>query len=321
MKKQWSEWVWDAWCVASGIGIWPRYIEPRLLKTTSLSLTIRQLPSELVGLKILQFSDLHWCRQFSSSLQLKLIRKINALKPDFILFTGDFLCRAKLEEGEKLRNILNALKARLGCFAVLGNHDYAQFITVSPQGNYDVETPSSESNIIKGFRRLLQPVVLTRQITERARQVGYHEELLALLKETPFQLLNNTTIQVPVNGSWINMCGLEEYSLGKFNSDKAFNNYDTNYPGIVLSHNPDTFEILKKYPGDIILSGHTHGGQVNIPGFWPRFTRIEHLEFKSGLKRLEDKWGYINRGISAVMRFRWFAMPELTFLTLQKGCA
>lgn len=319
MKKQWSEWAWDAWCIASGIGIWPRYIEPRLLEITRLILPITHLPKELDGFKILQFSDLHWNGCFSKSLQKKMIRKVNALQPDVIVFTGDFICRSKLENPEGLKNTLKALKAKVGCFAILGNHDYDRFVTVNAKGDYDVEDLSTSSNISKGFKRLFQSTVLTKKVTERAQLVDQHAELIKLLKETPFQLLCNETQQVPYNDSWINICGMEEYSLGKFNPIKAFSDYDERYPGIILSHNPDTLEILKNYPGQIILSGHTHGGQVNLPGLWPRFTLIENLQFKSGLKKVGDKWAYINRGIASVMKFRWFAAPELTLLTLQKG--
>lgn len=318
LKKQWSEWAWDTWCILSGIGIWPRYIEPKLLEITRFILPIAHLPKELIGLKILQFSDLHWNNQFPLSFQKKIIRKINTLKPDIIVFTGDFICRSKLENGEGLKNILNALKATIGCFAVLGNHDYDRFVSVNANGDYDVEEPSSSSNISKGFKRLFQSTLLTKHVTEEAQRIDQHAELIKLLKETSFHLLCNETQQLFYNNSWINICGLEEYTLGKCDPNKAFKNYDERYPGIVLSHNPDTFEILKNYPGEIILSGHTHGGQVNLPFFWPRFTLMENFQFKSGLKKIGEKWGYINRGISSVMKFRWFALPELTLLTLQK---
>lgn len=319
LKKHWSEWAWDIWCILSCVGIWPRYIEPQLLEIRSLALPIPHLPKELIGLKILHFSDLHWSYHFPPSLRKKLIRKINSLKPDLILFTGDFICRSKLEDPEGLKNTLESLKAKIGSFAILGNHDYAQFVTVNVKGDYDVEQPSLESNISKGFQRLFRPVSLTKQVTPQARHVGYHAELIELLKQTPFQLLNNTTKRVAYQGMWMNICGLEEYSLGRFDPVTAFKDYDVRYPGIVLSHNPDTLEILKHYPGDLILSGHTHGGQVNLPGLWKRFTRIEHVQFKQGLKRIAKKWAYINRGISSVMKFRWFAAPELTLLTLQQG--
>lgn len=318
-KKQWSEWAWDAWCIASGIGIWPRYIEPRLLTTTRLSLPIPHLPSELIGLKILQFSDLHWSAQFSSMLLKQLKQKIQAYKPDMIFFTGDFLCRSCLEERDQLLQLFNSLKATMGCFAVLGNHDYAQFVTVSAQGDYDVDQTSSKSNISKGFKRLFHPVTLTKQVTTKAQQVGLHAELIELLAETPVQLLHNQTKLVSCKGTWLNVCGLGEYTLGRFDPQTAFQDYNIRYPGIVLSHNPDTIEPLRQYPGDIILAGHTHGGQVNLPGIWKRFTCIEHLEYKSGLKEVGKKWAYINRGISSVMKFRWFSLPELTLITLQKG--
>jgi predicted MPP superfamily phosphohydrolase len=319
LKKQWMEWIWDAWCIISGIGIWPRYIEPRLLKISQIALPVPDLSTELVGLRILHFSDLHWNSQFSLYFQRKLIRKANALKPDLILFTGDFLCCSKLENPKGLREILESLRARVGCFAVLGNHDYARFVTVNEQGDYDIERSTSVSMISKGFKRLFQPVSLTKRVTLQAQQVEQHAELMALLKQTPFQLLNNVTQRVAYHGSWINICGLGEYSLGRCHPEVAFHDYDIRYPGIILSHHPDALEILRHYPGEIILSGHTHGGQVNLPGLWKRFTRIENLEFKRGLKRIGEKWAYINRGISSVMKFRWFAAPELTLLTLQKG--
>lgn len=318
-KKKWGEYLWDGWCILSGIGIWPRYIEPNLLSVSRLVFKFPVLHPSLDGLKILQFSDLHWDCFFSPTLRKKLTRKVNALNPDLIFFTGDFLSYSKLENPEGLKEILNSFKAVIGCFAVLGNHDYARFVTVNSEGDYAVEPPSSSSTISKGFKRLFQKSVVTGKFQDEVRGIGRHEELIALLKETPFQLLNNETHQLSIRGAKINICGLEEYSLGRCDPEKAFQGYDTSAPGIILSHNPDSLKILKNYPGDIILLGHTHGGQVNLPGFWRRFTRIEDLQFKQGLKKIGSKRAYINRGISSVMKFRWFAPPELTVLTLARG--
>jgi predicted MPP superfamily phosphohydrolase len=316
IKKQWSEWLWDAWCITSCIGIWPRYIEPRLLSIKRLTLVLPKFPKDLHGIKILQFSDLHWHAEFPCDFKKKIIRQINSLTPDLIVFSGDFLCRSKLENPEGLKVFLESLKARIGCFAVLGNHDYADFVTVNARGDYDVEDPSRTSTIAKGFKRLFSTTVLTKKVSDKARLVEKHEELIKLLEQTPFQLLNNTNKMITYNGQWMNICGLEEYSLGRCLPSLAFKNYDVKYPGIILSHNPDAFSRLKHYPGDLLLSGHTHGGQVNLPWLWKRFTRLENMEFKSGLKQLSGKFAYINRGISSVMKFRWFAPPELTLITL-----
>ena len=320
MNKFPTKWMWEAWCILSGIGIWPRYIEPRLLSTTHLSLPIPNLPSKLNGFKILQFSDLHFSSAFPRSLKRKLIRKINEFEPHILVFTGDFLCRSVLEQPEELKDILNSLKASVGYFAVLGNHDYASFVTVNQHGEYDVEDyKSSQSDISKGFGRLFTSVLVNGCITERARQIGFHEELLKLLKETPFKVLHNENQIVSYQECQLNVCGVGEYSLGKLDVEAAFQQYDRDSPGIVLCHHPDGIEILKDQPGDLILCGHTHGGQINLPYLWKRLTRIQHLEYKRGLKKVGKKWVYINRGIASVMPFRWFSIPEITLLTLAKA--
>lgn len=320
MSKLWSEYFWEAWCIASVIGIWPRHIEPRLLKTTHLSLPIAKLSSNLDGLKILHFSDLHWNKHFSNYLKNKITRKAKSFDPDLIFFTGDFLCRANLEHPIELKNFLRSLSAKIGCFAVLGNHDFQSFISVNKNGDYDIENNQTGSTLLKGFGRLFSNTILTGKITKRAQEVSNHQELLSLLNETPFKVLNNTHMLISCRNEWINICGLGEYSSGRFNPNEVFKNFDSQYLGIILSHNPDTFDVLKQFPGELILSGHTHGGQINLPFMWKKFTLIKNQEYKKGLKKIgSDKWGYINRGISSVMKFRWFAPPELTFITLKKG--
>lgn len=317
-KSTWTQRVWDAWCIVSIIGIWPRFIEPRLINLTHLSLAIPRLPKELEGLKILQFSDLHWSNNFSFIFKKKLIHKINRLQPDLIVFTGDFLNRSRLEDPQGLEKLLSSLKARLGCFAVLGNHDYDRFVTVNGQGDYDIDQPSSSSDISKGFKRLFSSIRPSKVITPAAKQVQLHKELIQLLKKTQFQLVHNTTISVSYRNSFINICGLGEYSAGQAKLKEAFEGYDRNYPGIILVHNPDTVPQLASYPGEIVLCGHTHGGQVNLPGMWKKFTCMEYPEFKQGLKKQGKRWIYVNRGIGSVMCFRWFSPPELTFITLEK---
>lgn len=314
--KKWSERLWDTWCIASIIGIWPRFIEPQLLKTSHIHLPIDSLPPDLNGLKIIHLSDLHWHSQFSRRFSKKIIKKVNQLKPDLIFFTGDFLCRSILENTDSLIEWLQSFQAKWGCYTILGNHDYAQFVTINSEGEYDTEQPSTHSIVTKGFKKLFFPTVLKDKVTSRAQDVGMHKPLIHLLAKTPFQLLHNQTIQVSCRQSVLNICGLGEYSLGRFDPQMAFKNYLKEYPGIVLSHHPDSLHQLKQYPGDLILSGHTHGGQVNLPGMWQRFTSIKYLEFKSGLKKIGQKWAYINRGLGGVMPFRWFASPELTLITL-----
>jgi uncharacterized protein len=104
--------------------------------------------------------------------------------------------------------------------------------------------------------------------------------------------------------------------LGQSNLAKAFHSYQPAYPGLVLAHNPDVIPHLQEHPGDLILCGHTHGAEVNIPWLWRKFTLIENPELKRGLVKWGNKWVYTTRGVGAAEPFRLFSMPELLCLTL-----
>lgn len=310
--------VWDGVCLFSLIGIWPRFIEPRLLGLSKCAVAIPSLPKELIGFKILQFSDLHWHSQFSPLLLTKLTRKINEQKPDLIVFTGDFLCRSHLEQPELLLHFLQNLQAKVDCFAIMGNHDYNKYVTVKANGDYGIEENLAARPINKGFKRLFNFVPLTKHVSKATQNIGLHNDLVDLLHKTPFKLLDNKTITIPIKGTYLNICGLGEYMAGQCLPKKAFENYKTQYPGLILSHNPDSIKILQHYPGNLILCGHTHGGQVNLPWLWRRLVRIENENYKRGLKKLAPaKWAYINRGIAGMLKFRWCARPEITLITLQ----
>ncbi len=311
-----SDFLWDLWCVASIIGIWPRFIEPNLLHTTKLNLKIPKLPQALHGIKILQFSDLHLNSNVSDFFLRKLVQKIKKLSPDLIVFTGDFLCYSQMKDKIRLQQLLNSLEAPCGCFAILGNHDYEKSVSINPQGDYDIIS-KKRSMIKEGFSRLFTTVKLTKVVSPAAKSVGLHQELLDLLQQTPFKLLHNNTAVVPIKGSYLNLCGLGEYICGRCQPEIAFTHYDRRYPGIVLAHNPDSIPLLESFPGDIILCGHTHGGQINIPWMWKKFTLLENMNFKNGLHKVGTKWVYINRGIGSVMPFRWFARPEILLLSLE----
>lgn len=310
-----SNTLWDLWCITSILGIWPRYIEPQLISTTYLPLKIPKLHSDLKGLKILQFSDLHFQQNTKNSFLEKLSKKIQNCKPDIIVFTGDFLCSATLQDPARLIKFLSTLHAPYGCFAILGNHDYQEYVSIAKNGDYDVI--DDQTTMSKGLKRLLKVPTLTKKTTSRASSVTLHQDLIKLLNQTHFKLLHNETTLIPIKKSFINICGVGEHVLNRCDPKTAFQNYQKEFPGVVLAHNPDAIPQLLDYPGNAILCGHTHGGQINLPWMWKRFTLVENFNFKRGLKQIRNKFIYINRGIGAVMPFRWFSIPELTVITLE----
>jgi len=304
-----TESLWNLWCLVSLIGIWPRFIEPNLLKVSHLKIPLKGLKD----VRLVHISDLHYGPHLLKFFQRKILQRVHALSPDVIVFTGDFLCYANTEHLNEIQRFLCQFKAPYGCFATLGNHDYAEFISVNDQGHYDVVEVKS-STIIRGFQRVFASSKLTGEMTEKALSVEMNQPLLSMLEKTPFKLLHNETIQLSVRQQIFNLTGVGEYSVGKCDPEKAFKDYNHDHPGILLAHHPDSLKILKDFPGSLMLSGHTHGGQINLPWLWKKFTLMENMTLIKGLFFLGSKKIYINRGLSSAMHFRWFSPPEILLI-------
>lgn len=305
--------------IFSIVGVWPRYVEPYLVKVTDRTWKLPPKYHHLDNLRIVQFSDLHFHSQFSEKFLDRVARRILKQKPDIILFTGDFICYSKLEDQERLKKFLNRLRAPHGCFCIFGNHDYAQYVSRNSTGIYDIMRPI---NPAVGIMRAVWTIIRTKpeiyHITNEAASTPLHEELCSLLHETPFMLLENTTINLPIG---LNITGLGDYALGRCRPDTAFAGFVKDLPGIVLSHNPDTFVHLFDYPGDWILSGHTHGEQIHLP-FLRRVSRklarLENPHFTRGYFKMRGKECYVNRGIGGHKPFRFCSPPEVLVLTGKK---
>ena len=313
-----SDTLWDLWCICTVVGIWPRFIEPKLLAKTPLRIAIPHLPEPLLHFKILQLSDIHLNAATSDRFLKKITNAAAKFAPDLVVFTGDFLCYSEFGDKERLKTFLNSFSAPYGCYAILGNHDYAHPVSINDKGDYDLVNKDT-SQFKKGWNRLFFKGQVTGKTSPAVKKIGFHQELNSLLKETPFQLLHNQTVQIQVGSSALNLTGLGDHSLGRSLPNTAFKGYNPKYPGIVLSHNPDTFPSLKNYPGDLVLSGHTHGGQINLPWVWRRLSLMEYPEYKSGYHTLGTKQLYVSTGLGNIAPFRWFAPPELVQITLERA--
>lgn len=321
MSSRWwrkAELLWDVACALSIVGIWPRFIEPNLLGVTRLTLPIRNLPPALLGLRIVHFSDLHFGPDVSDRYLAHLAETILRLRGDLLMFTGDFINYANLIQPQRLQAFLRRLSAPLGCYAILGNHDYEAYVGINPAGEYDtIENVPMEA--VKALKRLWRKHPLAKRHASTLGRLRPHEQLMALLEESPFKLLHNETHQIAVEGAGLNICGLGEYMAKDLDLEKAFKTYDTTLPGIILAHNPDAVSRLKNYPGELILAGHIHGGQVNLPWVRDRFVISESPQYIQGSFLVDDRWLYVSRGVGSPVRFRWRTVPEVTTITLVRA--
>ncbi len=142
-------------------------------------------------------------------------------------------------------------------------------------------------------------------------------------------------------GQELPIVGLADYWSREFNPSVVMDQLDSATPRIVLSHNPDTAEILQVWRVDLQLSGHTHGGQIIFPGIGPvaqyylpirrRISKkirqriplfkdhaevIRHWEWAQGLHQLGKNQLYVNRGLGTYLPGRLFCPPEVTIITL-----
>ncbi|MBD2259938.1 metallophosphoesterase [Pseudanabaena sp. FACHB-2040] len=267
------------------------------LTVERVTVPIRDLPERLQGCRIVQLSDFHFDGlRLSPWLLQAAIEKTQALAPDLIALTGDFVTKDPAPIFT-LAKYLKALNSRFGTFAVLGNHDNLS---------------------LRGRQTIIQALTA----------VG----ITVLWNETAYPF-----------GPEFPLVGLADYWSGEFAPRKALSDLSPDLPRLVLSHNPDTAGSmsLQQWRVDLQLSGHTHGGQIVLPGLGPlvsiaqqpRFRRlrqalpfsrkdcdrvVQHWEWASGLHRVGESWLYVNQGLGTYLPGRLFCPPELTEITLTR---
>lgn len=300
---------------------WANFIEPNYLKISHLTWKLPKKYAYLHGLRIVHISDLHFQQSVPNHFLKKVSRTLVNLSPDILIFSGDFICRAQLEQRERLEAFLNTLHAPLGVYASLGNHDYQEYVSRNTQGNIDVIPQSKSQPLKRAYVSITQGFfdATSYRFAEELQPQSPHAELIRVLRNTPIRLLHNESYQIP---DVMNIVGLGDLFAKQFHPQRAFTHYNPALPGIILSHNPDTAYSLEDYPGDFIFSGHTHGSQIWLP--WPKFARTM-LSKISGLENSHLVRGhfllskgktqlYVNRGLGGLKRLRFFSPPEICLL-------
>ena len=256
-----------------------------------ISLTFNNLPKSFKGLKIIQISDIH-----SGSFQdtkavehgVDLMLKENA---DLILFTGDLVNDRHTEVLEYIP-VFNKLKAPLGVFSTLGNHDYGDYV------KWESEAAKKEN-------------------LDKLKQAH---------KDLGWQLLLNEHVALEKNGEKIALLGIENWGAkarftkyGKM--PLAYANTESYDFKILMSHDPSHWdaEVKPLYKDiDLTLSGHTHGMQfgVELPFF--KFSPVQFV-YKQWAGLYEDgkQKLYVNRGFGFIgYPGRVGILPEITVIEL-----
>lgn len=215
--------------VAGGIG-YASVVRPRVLKVTRNAFPLRGLPRELSGLRVVQVTDVHHGPWLTTGDLRRIVATANALRPDLVVLTGDYVLHQRVY-AEPVVEVLSGLKARIGVVATLGNHDWYE----SAEALADL-FPRAGIPMLDNTRLFVRPDRTLARDADRGLCVA----------------------------------GVGDLWHDRQLYDAALGGVPEAMPRLLLSHNPDVAEdtafLRSRHRVDLMISGHTHGGQVKLPG-------------------------------------------------------
>jgi uncharacterized protein len=271
-------------CGAAGLAIYSGEIARHWVEVTEIEIPLSGLPASFDGMRIAQLSDIH-LDDFTEPFFLHhVVNTVNKLQPDAVFLTGDYVSdgltskRFSIEAAWKCAAILSELKCQTR-YAALGNHDLA----VSA------------------------------------------EEVSAALKQNGITVLRNSYLPVERDGARFWLAATDDPVWGRPRPEQtipASIRQLPNEPVILLCHAPDFADDLLRMPLGpsigLMLSGHTHGGQVRLPILGALELPTLGRKYVEGLFHLGNMQLYVNRGIGTIgVPFRLNCPPEITMITLR----
>ncbi len=261
-------------------------------QVTRQQLHFKELPTAFKGLKMVHISDIHSGSFLDKKAVERGIHKIIEQKADIILFTGD-LVNDMATEVEVYKDLFAQIKAPLGVYSTLGNHDYGDYV------QWPINGISKEQNL---------------------------QNLKKVHADLGWRLLMNEHVVLEQNNEQIALLGVENWGakarFPKYGQlDKAYAGTEK-YPfKILLSHDPSHWQaqVLPTYKDiQLVLSGHTHGMQfgLEIPGV--KWSPIQYVYKEwAGLYEVGKQKLYVNRGFGFLgYPGRVGVLPEITVLEL-----
>lgn len=258
-----------------------------------VKLRLPNLPSAFEGIRLAQISDIHSGSFYNKVAVKGGVELLLAEKPDFVFFTGD-LVNNLTSEVKDYQDIFSKVKAPLGVYSTLGNHDY---------GDYYFGRESSAAKL-----KNLQDMIATHKI------MG-------------FDLLMNENRRLRVDGQEIGILGIENWGTGRFpkygKMDLAVKGTDDLPVKLLLSHDPSHWrgQVLEQYKDiDAMFSGHTHGMQFGVRLADTQWSPVQYLYKEwAGLYQEQHQQLYVNVGYGFLgYPGRVGILPEITIFELSR---
>lgn len=242
-----------------GSGLWGATVGNHRVRVDSLSFSLPNFPSELAHIKLVHITDLHIGPLLRSDRLARFVARINELEADLIVITGDLFDFSPdyIEVGCRE---LAKLEARSGVYAVLGNHDH---------------------------------------------YTGTEEVAKGIAKFTSIRLLRDEWERIEVDGGSLVVAGLEDPQTINWmerNSEspvleRLAREIPRDHPCVLLAHRPSFFQQAERLGFPLVLSGHTHGGQIALP-FATNYNASRMISDQTrGIYKRGESTMYVNRGL------------------------
>jgi len=252
------------------------------LETTEKHILLPRLAKAFDGFRIVQLSDIHIGPFMPDSEIRKYVAIANALKPDLMVLTGDYVTWDGSTQYAAV-DALSGVRAPFGVFGCLGNHDAWAHV---------------EDSITELFRNVNVRLLRQERVDIRTRGESFNLIGIDFQTRRPFGPGGTRVLRRFLDGM--------EHLV------------DANRVNVLLSHNPDTFDRAAELGIDLSLAGHTHGGQVALEFISPELAPSRIVTpYVSGWFQKPGGQLYVNRGIGTIgVPIRVGAPPEITAYTL-----
>ncbi|MCU0429853.1 MAG: metallophosphoesterase [Cytophagaceae bacterium] len=254
-------------------------------------IALPNLPGSFKGLKIAQLSDVHAGSFYNKAAVQRGIDMLMEQKPDVIFFTGDLVNNVASEMLE-YKELFAQLKAPMGVYSTLGNHDYGDYVP-------------------------------WESLEEKQKNL---QQLMQIHKEMGWDLLMNEHRVLEKNGEKIAVIGIENWGAkGRFPKygklHKAYAGTQEYPVKLLLSHDPSHWDaqVRKDYPDiDIMFAGHTHGMQFGVENTIVKWSPVKYMYQQwAGLYAEGNQYLYVNRGFGFIgFPGRVGIWPEIAMIEL-----
>ena len=256
-------------------------LEPNRPRIVRKEIALRRWPARLEGFTVALLSDFHYDPYFSVHPLRSAIGMVNGLRPDLIVLTGDFVSVPWFGDPAA------GASAAEPCAQLLRQMQ-APHGPWAVMGNHDAFTDPD-------------------RVTSSLRAAG-------------IRVLSNQSAPIERDGARFWLGGVDDVLGRTANLDATLHNVPADEASILLAHEPDYADHVARYPVDLQLSGHSHGGQVRVPFFRPLYLPDLARKYIWGLYKIGGLTLYTNPGLGTVgVPVRMNCPPEITLLTLRRS--